>query len=303
LEIRAIQTFHYVVALGGFQKAAEELNYSQPAITFRIKQLEKDLGVKLFERGKTLKLTSAGRIFYNQSKQLLQDYEALDAEMSQLRAGARDFIRIGISEPFASLKFPAVLADFLNRHPEVSVDVYVDDANGCSQRLEKGEIDFAVCGEPEIKLENYYDPFYSDELVLLVGAAHPLAKRAAVSLADLRGERLIFTPVNCPIRIQIEQALHRKIGNDYKKMTVTSSSAHKFYVQQNIGISILTKTATLYTVSGTKVIRITDVEIHPPIGILLNEKQQGLSQIVKDLMTEIQHSFFHFPAESEGTAR
>ena len=70
MEIRAIETFHAVVKFGSFQKAAEALNYSQPTITFRIKQLETDLGVQLFKRGKQAQLTTSGRLFLEKSAKL-----------------------------------------------------------------------------------------------------------------------------------------------------------------------------------------------------------------------------------------
>lgn len=64
LELRTIKTFHTIVQSGSFYKAAEILNYSQPTISMRIKQLEQDVGAQLFERGKKLKLTRAGRLFH-----------------------------------------------------------------------------------------------------------------------------------------------------------------------------------------------------------------------------------------------
>ncbi|MTT32350.1 LysR family transcriptional regulator [Terrilactibacillus sp. BCM23-1] len=291
MEIRTIQTFHSVVDFGNFQKAAEKLNYSQPTITFRIKQLERDLGIKLFERGKVLKLTHDGRLFYHRSKKLLQDYQKLDSEIEQLRLGTIGSIRIGISEPTASLKFPEVLSNFIDIYPNILVDVFIEDANTCSQMLEKGEIDFAICGEPEIKLENYYEAFFHDKLVLLVSENNPLAEQQEVSLVDLKEERFIFTPVNCPIRIQIEQTLQKKIGSSYKKMIVTKSAAHKYYVQQNIGVSIFTETANLHSIEHTKVIPITDIDIHPPVGILTSEKHQVCSNAAQELILKIKDSF------------
>ena len=64
MELREIQTFATIVRTGSFQKAAELLQYSQPTISMRIKQLEAELKIPLFERGKTLQLTTAGQIFY-----------------------------------------------------------------------------------------------------------------------------------------------------------------------------------------------------------------------------------------------
>lgn len=81
MEIRLIKTFQTIVKLGNFQRAAEALQYSQPTITIQIKKLEEELGVKLFERGKTITLTTAGRLFHERAGSLLQEYDDLNVAL------------------------------------------------------------------------------------------------------------------------------------------------------------------------------------------------------------------------------
>ncbi len=295
LELRTIKTFHTIVQSGSFYKAAEILNYSQPTISMRIKQLEQDVGAQLFERGKKLKLTRAGRLFHERAGQLLAQYEVLDHTLADIRQGQAGLIQIGISEPTASLIFPAVLRGFLNDYPDMSVNVSVDDANTCSRKLLEGAIDFAVCGEPELILENYFDPFFHDSLNVIVSDRHPLAAKASVNLEDLENECLIFTPANCPIRIQIEQHLQRAIGSSYRKMELTSSMAHQYYVRENIGVSIFTATAHSEPIEGTKVIPIHNLTISPPVGLLTNQKEEHFDCATKDLISRIISRFQRDP--------
>ncbi|MEN4811875.1 LysR family transcriptional regulator [Bacillus velezensis] len=287
MELRTIKTFHTIVQSGSFYKAAEILNYSQPTISMRIKQLEQDVGAQLFERGKKLKLTRAGRLFHERAGQLLAQYEVLDHTLADIRQGQAGLIHIGISEPTASLIFPAVLRGFLDDYPDMSVNVSVDDANTCSRKLLEGAIDFAVCGEPELILENYFDPFFHDSLNVIVSDRHPLAAKASINLEDLENECLIFTPANCPIRIQIEQHLQRSIGSRYRKMELTSSMAHQYYVRENIGVSIFTATAHSEPIEGTKVIPIHNLTISPPVGLLTNQKEEHFDCATKDLISRI----------------
>ncbi|AUJ60222.1 LysR substrate-binding domain-containing protein [Bacillus velezensis] len=295
MELRTIKTFHTIVQSGSFYKAAEILNYSQPTISMRIKQLEQDVGAQLFERGKKLKLTRAGRLFHERAGQLLAQYEVLDHTLADIRQGQAGLIQIGISEPTASLIFPAVLRGFLNDYPDMSVNVSVDDANTCSRKLLEGAIDFAVCGEPELILENYFDPFFHDSLNVIVSDRHPLAAKASVNLEDLENECLIFTPANCPIRIQIEQHLQRAIGSSYRKMELTSSMAHQYYVRENIGVSIFTATAHSEPIEGTKVIPIHNLTISPPVGLLTNQKEEHFDCATKDLISRIISRFQRDP--------
>lgn len=295
LELRTIKTFHTIVQSGSFYKAAEILNYSQPTISMRIKQLEQDVGAQLFERGKKLKLTRAGRLFHERAGQLLAQYEVLDHTLADIRQGQAGLIQIGISEPTASLIFPAVLRGFLNDYPDMSVNVSVDDANTCSRKLLEGAIDFAVCGEPELILENYFDPFFHDSLNVIVSDRHPLAAKTSINLEDLEDECLIFTPANCPIRIQIEQHLQRSIGSRYRKMELTSSMAHQYYVRENIGVSIFTATAHSEPIEGTKVIPIHNLTISPPVGLLTNQKEEHFDCATKDLISRIISRFQRDP--------
>ncbi|MEC1108143.1 LysR family transcriptional regulator [Bacillus velezensis] len=287
MELRTIKTFHTIVQSGSFYKAAEILNYSQPTISMRIKQLEQDVGAQLFERGKKLRLTRAGRLFHERAGQLLAQYEVLDHTLADIRQGQAGLIHIGISEPTASLIFPAVLRGFLDDYPDMSVNVSVDDANTCSRKLLEGAIDFAVCGEPELILENYFDPFFHDSLNVIVSDRHPLAAKTSINLEDLENECLIFTPANCPIRIQIEQHLQRSIGSRYRKMELTSSMAHQYYVRENIGVSIFTATAHSEPIEGTKVIPIHNLTISPPVGLLTNQKEEHFDCATKDLISRI----------------
>lgn len=130
-----------------------------------IKHLEEEIGEKLLERGKTLKLTASGQLFYERANSLLNEYEKLTKTLQDLEVGIAGFIRIGVSEPTASLEFPALIAEFKERFPNVEFSVQVADANTLSSLLSHDEIDFAICGAPEASMENSYKPLFQDDIV------------------------------------------------------------------------------------------------------------------------------------------
>ena len=232
MEIRAIRTFATIVKYGNFLKAAEALNYSQPTITLHIK------------------------------------HEKLTKTLQDLEVGIAGFIRIGVSEPTASLEFPALIAEFKERFPNVEFSVQVADANTLSSLLSHDEIDFAICGAPEASMENSYKPLFQDDIVLLVPSSHRLAEKGVVEVTDLKDETILFTPHNCPIRIQIEQQIVDVIGTNYNKLEITSSMSHKHYVQAGLGVSLFTRTAHSFTLPGTKVLEIKGIHVSPPVGLL-----------------------------------
>lgn len=140
-------------------------------------------------------------------------------------------------------------------------------------------------------MENFYFPFFHDTLDLIVSESHPLASRTSVELRDLRDECFIFTPANCPIRIQIEQHLKRAIGSDYKKMELTSSMSHKYFVRESVGVSIFTSTAHSELLDGTVRIPIENLPISPPIGLLTNQKEKDFDSTTKELIDRIIYYF------------
>jgi DNA-binding transcriptional LysR family regulator len=292
LEIRAIRTFTTIVKLGNFQKAAEALNYSQPTITLHIKHLEEEIGEKLLDRGKALKMTEAGRLFYERANALLREYDRLDKTLEDLHGGNAGLIRLGISEPTASLEFPLILAAFTKHHPKVEVSIQVADANTLSTMLYHDELDFAICGAPEVTFENIYKPLYYDDIVLLINKTHRLANKQLVGVTDLQNETLLFTPHNCPIRIKIEQSIVEKIGTNYNKIEISSSMAHKHYVQNGLGLSLFTRTAHSSYLPGTKIVEVVDIDATPVVGLLkrnnsnFGKASTRLLQIITDYFKE-----------------
>ena len=113
-----------------------------------------------------------------------------------------------------------------------------------------------------------FKPLYYDDIVLLVPESHPLSAKKIAEVEDLEEETILFTPHNCPIRIKIEQTIVEKIGTNYKKLEISSSMAHKHYVQAGLGVSLFTRTAHSFPFPGTKVLDVNGIEAAPVIGLL-----------------------------------
>lgn len=281
MDIKEIETFVLIVRTGSFQKAADILQYAQPTISSRIKQLETDLAFSLFHRGKAVTLTSQGQAFYKKAEEFLLHYQSLSAFGNQLVKPDFEELTIGVSDPTASLVLPEILQQFQQKFPFTTVTIQVMDANSCNQALQEGQLDFAICGEPTLLSNQLFEPFFYDELNLLVPDTHPLAHEKKVHLSQLKNETFLMTPENCPIRIKIEQYLKQAIGNDYRKIEVTTSLAHRYYVQKNIGISIFTAIAHSDMLPNTVVLDIEALPIRPAIGFLSSTKVKAERHLIE----------------------
>ncbi|MBR0456780.1 MAG: LysR family transcriptional regulator [Firmicutes bacterium] len=153
METRIAATFIKVAELGSITKAADQLGYSQGAVTSQIKQLEKDLGVLLFDRiGRGIQLTEAGRNFRKYAVRLVRASEDADAfamdkkdPEGQLVIEATSSASIGI--------LPKVLYGFHERYPKIKLSVRLsEDTDILVSHVRQNRVDFAVFLAPK---ENY----------------------------------------------------------------------------------------------------------------------------------------------------
>lgn len=143
-----IKTFLWVARLGGFRKAAERLNLSQPAVSTRIANLEQELRVPLFERGLGEPvLTKHGALLLSYAEQLL----FVEEEIKQRVANPSETVglfRIGASETIAQAWLPDFLKAFSEQYPRVNVDLTVDISLNLRAHLLERKLDLALLMGP-----------------------------------------------------------------------------------------------------------------------------------------------------------
>ncbi len=123
-----IAVFVQVVDCGSFTAAAERLRLSKSVISKYVTRLEERLGARLLNRTtRRLSLTEVGRVFYERSRLGLQELEEAEAEVSRLQSAPRGTLRINCPMSFGILHIAPALPDFLARHPDLSVDMSLDD--------------------------------------------------------------------------------------------------------------------------------------------------------------------------------
>ena len=162
----------YVIELSqvrSFSAVAEKLNISQPALSKQILSLEKELGVKLFDRSENpLQLTPAGEDFVRQAQELLYKEDQLKRSMEQFRSGEAGRLTIGIS-PFRSMY---LLSDMVKKVREKYPGVQITLCEASSDQLRKeaaeGKYDFAVVNLPVDETVLEVTPIEADTLVLAV---------------------------------------------------------------------------------------------------------------------------------------
>ena len=208
MELRNVVTFVRIAELQNFSRAAEQLGYSQSAVTMQMKQLEEELGVLLFERiGKQIRLTQAGTAF------LPRALEVLDAvrRAGQVGQGADEItgtLRIGVSESLLSQILPPVLMAFHRQCPKVEVSTHTGLVEELFDMVRRNEIDVLYFLDKKTNFPEWVKVTERmEQAVFVASAASPLAGRRQIGTEELLGQPLLLSERGISYRYLMEQQL------------------------------------------------------------------------------------------------
>ena len=197
--IELFRAFAVVLEEGSLNRASARMHLSQPALSRQMQALESALGGPLLERLPSgVKPTALGQAALAGVRPLLEQYDALLAELRRQARGQRAEMRIGYIGSAAHTYLNPALAALRRQHPEAKVKLL--DLTPAEQivALQKGEIDLALIGQEGASLSR---DFYTLKLATLGACValpidHPLAKRRELRPADLKGEVFVGAPEN-----------------------------------------------------------------------------------------------------------
>ncbi|PVE64587.1 LysR family transcriptional regulator [Priestia megaterium] len=282
MDLKSLKTFKLIATNGSFQQAAQEQNYAQSTVTMQIKKLEEDLGVKLFERGKKIALTEAGRVLLEEITPLLFSAESIRQKLTSYDKGEAGMIRMGAIEPTTSLMLPSVIVPFLKDKHHVKFELEIGNTNNLGHRVARGELDFAICSIPSAEENLVFTQWFEETLGLLVPEHHPLANREVINFSDLTGERLLFPGQNSACRHILETYLMKQGKNLYSTIAIGSTEMLKKAVVQGLGLAIVPVISDKSNLEGTVLRKVNDMQLSYPIGLV-----QRKNQIAGNLQTAL----------------
>ncbi|MGB9114644.1 LysR family transcriptional regulator [Bradyrhizobium sp.] len=143
VDFKSIETFLWVVTLGSFRGAGQRLNTTQPAISQRIAQLERELGVKLLNRDhRVASPTPSGRQLMVYAEKLISLRSEMMAEVGD-RSAMRGVLRLGVAETIVHTWLPRLIKSVNTAHPNLSLEIEVDITPSLNARLQAQEIELA----------------------------------------------------------------------------------------------------------------------------------------------------------------
>lgn len=193
MDLRDIQLFMAVADQQSFTRAAEQTYLTQPSLSKIVKRMEEELQVELFDRStRHLWLTDAGKIVYQQGQKSLESLSELKILLDELRNVKAGKIKIGIPPLIGTLIFPDIALKFHAKYPKVWLQLIEFGAKRIVNLVEESKVDLGISVLPvdEDKLNVY--PFISDEFVVFIYDAHPLAKKKELAISELKHENFII---------------------------------------------------------------------------------------------------------------
>jgi len=240
--LKPLRAFCQVIRLGSVSRAAEALYVSQPAITLQLQALEREFGVRLFDRsGRRLQPTREGEALYTLARPLVEGIDGLEAafraEVHGLDAGALD-IAAGSSTILYLL--PGIVDAFRQAHPDVRLTLHNVTGAGGLDLLRSDAVDFAVGSMLDVPADLDYTPVVRYEPMLIAPIDHPLASRADLSLEDLSPYGLILPPKRLTTYRMVDLVFQRARVPYTVALEVGGWEVIKQYVAMGLGISIVT---------------------------------------------------------------
>ena len=243
-----MKTLLAVVEQGSFTRAADALSLTQPAVSHHISQLEDELGAPLFVRDRgRLKLTPEGEIAVQYAKRLNAIYGKMLSELEYSRKHVTR-LRVGITHTSESNLTTEALAKCSSLNSSLKITILTDTINNLYDMLENYEIDLAIVEGAQ------HNPAFgslmldTDYLVCVMSNNNPLARRAMVTLADLKKERMILRLASSATRMLFESTLNstgESIENFNVMLEVDNIATIKDLIRKDMGVSILPRSACM----------------------------------------------------------
>jgi DNA-binding transcriptional LysR family regulator len=247
MDLRRLEIFVKVAELGSFSRAAEALFLTQPTVSEHVRALEDALGVPLLDRlGRGATPTPAGTLLLGYARRMLALAREASQAIEQFQGRVSGELTVGGSTIPGEYVVPELIGAFRGKYPDVRISLLIGSSREVQTWVEDGRVEIGVVGAVPAARVLEGRPLMADELVVVVGAEHPWAARATVSLDDLKVEPMILRERGSGSRQTFERALEG-VGLDLGDFRIVgeiaSTQAIKQAVRAGVGVSLISRRA------------------------------------------------------------
>ena len=290
MDVRDLQVFLSVAKHLNFTRAGEEVHLSQPSVSVRMRQLEHDLGSKLFEQlGKKVALTEAGQLLIPYANRVIAAMDDARHAIDELQGLQRGVLRIGASTTPGMYLIPRTIAQFKLRYPKIDVHLAVRDTRQIEAGVVRNDFDFGFVGGHLAGDEVDVLPWITDEIILIVSPAHRLARKRSITAQDLLSEKFIFREQGSATRDVIATHLRKMRVEVPAVMELENPESVKKAVQNGLGIAFISAFAAETDLKAKTLVavKLRNLEIRRELKIV-HRKDKHLSRAAQTFISMAQ---------------
>ena len=247
MKLLQMKYFQTVCRYGSITKAAEELFVSQPTISFCLKELEDEFGVKLFHRKHNrLQLTVEGQFFLDKVNYILQSVNLLSTQMKDLGKN-HNHVKIAVPAMISTFLFPQMFNAYSQLYPEVELEMVETGSLQTRKLVDANSVDLGITILDSVVSDSYNQlPLVSTELVFCVSKTHPLANRDKITFAQLADEHIILFKADSYQNTVIQRAFS-EVGIEPKIQLYSSQlyTIKEFLSYGNVGAFLYRQVAEM----------------------------------------------------------
>lgn len=288
-----LKTYREVIRLGSFSEVAKRLSISQPAVSFQIQALERDLRIRLIDRRqKSITMTQAGKRLLHFAELVEKERDRLVYDLSQLRDEVTGDLAISASTIPGEFLLLPTLAEFKRLHPAITTRMMISDSLGVISRIQNNEYEIGFCGALPEGTDLTAFKIAEDEIVLIVFPEHPFAERQKVSFGELEKESLILREETSGTQRSLESLLLQAgfdLGRCTPSLVLGSTQAVISAVEAGIGIAFVSNLAInkSLTLRLVKVVGIEGLRLRRNFYCIYR-KERIVSRLLKEFIAFVE---------------
>ena len=305
MEIRQLRAFVAIAETGTFTAGALRVHVTQAAISMQIRQLESEIGARVFVRApRHVILTEAGEQLLRRARHILREHDAALDEIAELAGAERGRLRIGSASAMVlTEQLPAILKELRKQHPAAEISVTSGTSEVLVDQILAGEVDIAFVSLPVdvrgIKTERLSE----DQLVAIASPRHRLAKQKTIDAYTLAGERLILGERGGNTRRLIDQFFAQAGVTLRVAMELSRQQAIKRMVEEDMGVGIVPLQSVKEEVEKGRLIRwwIEGAQINWELGIA--QLSNGYDSPIMQKFVSLAHRNFAGGVPTDGAKK
>lgn len=305
MEIRQLRAFVAIAETGTFTAGALRVHVTQAAISMQIRQLESEIGARVFVRApRHVILTEAGEQLLRRARHILREHDAALDEIAELAGAERGRLRIGSASAMVlTEQLPAILKELRKQHPAAEISVTSGTSEVLVDQILAGEVDIAFVSLPVdvrgIKTERLSE----DQLVAIASPRHRLAKQRTIDAYTLAGERLILGERGGNTRRLIDQFFAQAGVTLRVAMELSRQQAIKRMVEEDMGVGIVPLQSVKEEVEKGRLIRwwIEGAHINWELGIA--QLSNGYDSPIMQKFVSLAHRNFVTDGANDGAKK